>query len=173
MSTVPGYAGKLLRVNLSEGRTTPEELDGKTLRTWLGGANLGAKLLYDSVPAGVAWSDPGNCLILAAGPLNGAHLAGSGTFTVVTKGPLTNGAAISQANGYFGAYLKFSGFDAVTIQGQAKKWTYLYLHDGVAELRDATHLVGKDAMETEKAIKKELGKPAHAVSVFSIGPAGE
>ena len=56
-----------------------------------------------------------------------------------------------------GAYMKFAGYDAVVFQGIAKRWVYLYMHDGKAELRDAAHLVGKDTWETEDAIKAELG----------------
>ncbi|MFC1995610.1 aldehyde ferredoxin oxidoreductase C-terminal domain-containing protein, partial [Chloroflexota bacterium] len=76
-------------------------------------------------------------------------------------------------NGFFGAYLKFAGFDGILIQGEAPDWKYLYVHDGVAELKNARHLVGQDTWETEVSIKKELGLTRKGVSVFSIGPAGE
>src|SRR3990170_5334940 len=122
---IPGYVGKVLWVDLSKERTWSQELDEPTLRTWIGGAGLGAKLLYDNVPPGVAWDDPANCLILSAGPLNGTRFVGSGTFTVNTKGCLTNGATSTQANGFFGAYLRFSGFESVIIRGQARRWLYL------------------------------------------------
>lgn len=92
---------------------------------------------------------------------------------MVTKGPLTNGATSSQANGYLGAYLKFSGFYAIIFQGKASDWVYLYIHDGVAELRQASQLVGKDTWETEELIKAELGKRERELSVVGIGPAGE
>jgi len=86
---------------------------------------------------------------------------------------MTNGATSSQANGYMGAYLKFSGYDGILVQGAADRWQYLYIHDGKAELRDAGHLVGKDTWETEELMKQELGYPTSQMSVFSIGPAGE
>ena len=111
-------------------------------------------------------------MIIASGPVGGT-MEGTGTFSVVTKGPMTNGALSSQANGFMGAYMKFAGFDSVVIQGAAKEPVYLYLHDGVAEIRDATALVGKDTWETQDAITKELGKSERQLSVFSIGPAGE
>jgi aldehyde:ferredoxin oxidoreductase len=85
---------------------------------------------------------------------------------VVIKRPLTNGAVSTQANGFFGAFLKFSRVDAIMVQGAAKKWGYLYIHDGTAELRDAAHLGGKDAWETEELIKKEWGKKEQEFSVF-------
>ncbi|MBI4334004.1 MAG: hypothetical protein HY673_22300 [Chloroflexi bacterium] len=168
-----GYTGRILRVDLTNEQITEEHLSQEILNDFVGGAGLGAKVLYDEVPPGVEWNDPRNRLILATGPLNGLKVAGAGSFCVVTKGPLTNGGASSQANGYFGAYLKFSGYDAVIIQGSARRWLYLYVHDGIAELRDAGFLVGRDTVENEQLIKKELGKGERHLSVFGIGPAGE
>jgi aldehyde:ferredoxin oxidoreductase len=83
---------------------------------------------------------------------------------------MTNLAGASQANGFFGAFLKFAGFDGVVVQGKAERWLYLYIHDGAAELRDARHLQGKDTQETQEAIKKGITRQS---SVFTIGPAGE
>ena len=172
-STPLGYMGKILRVDLTNELITGESLNEAVPRQFIGGAGLGAKILYDEVPPGIEWSDPENRLILAAGPLNGTNVAGSGTFCSVTKGCLTNGGASSQANGYFGTYLKFSGYDAVIIHGAAKRWLYLYIHDGTAELRDASHLVGKDTVETPKLIEAELGKKEHDLSIYCIGSSGE
>ncbi|MFC1951046.1 aldehyde ferredoxin oxidoreductase family protein [Chloroflexota bacterium] len=168
-----GYAGSILRVDLSGGSIGEEKLDEATLRLYLGGTGLGAKYLYENVPPKVEWSDPQNVLVLASGPLSGTNAPGSGTFSVVTTGAITNGATSSQANGYLGAYMKLSGFDAIVIQGASDKWVYLYLHDGVAELRNAKPLLGKDTWETEDAIKQELGLSERGASVFGIGPAGE
>lgn len=165
--------GRVLRVDLSRSQVTEERIDDDTLRRYIGGTGIGAKFLYDEVPPGVEWSHPENRLILASGPLGGTRIQGSGTFSVVTKGPLTDLAASSQANGFFGAYLRFSGFDSIVAQGASEKWVYLYLHDGVAELRDASHLVGKDAWETEETIREELGLRPRNSSVVCVGPAGE
>lgn len=173
MSKLYGYAGKLLRVDLTNEQITEEELDEETVRKYIGGTGVGAKYLYEEVPAGVEWSDEGNRIIMATGPLGGTTVGGSGTFSVVTKGALTSGAVASQANGFFGAYLKFSGYDGIILQGRAKKWVYLYIHSGRAELRDASHLVGKDTYETGDLIKAELGQGERGMSVASIGPAGE
>ena len=173
MGQTYGYMGKILRVELSEKQFTIENEDPAVLRKYLGGMGLGAKILYDEVPAGINWSDPENRLILATGPLGGTRVMGSGNFSLVTKGALTEGATATQANGFFGAYLKLAGFDAVVIQGRANELCYLYIHDGKAELRDARHLAGKDTWETEELIKEELGFAPQAMSVFSIGLAGE
>ena len=86
---IPGFVGRILRVDLTEGKTSVEELDEATLKKWVGGAGLGAKYLYDEVPPGVKWSDPENRLIWTTGPLAGSGVSGAGTFNVTTKGALT------------------------------------------------------------------------------------
>jgi len=168
-----GYAGKILRVDLSNGDIIPETLDEALLRKYIGGVSLGAKFLYDEVPPGIEWSAPENRIFLGSGPLGGTKIGGSGTIIGVTKGALTHGGASSQANGFFGAYLRSCGFDAILLQGSAPRWVYLYIHDGKAELRDAAHLLGKDTFDTERLIKDELSKPVARTSILSIGPAGE
>jgi len=169
-----GYTGRILRVNLRDERCTVESVDESTLRKYIGGIGLAAKFLYDEVPPEIEWDHPENLLIFALGPLNGTSVAGSGTYSLVTKGPLTGGATSTQASGDFGAYLKFAGFDFIIFEGTARRWLYLYLHKNHSELRDAGHLVGKDTYDTEDTIKKELAvKKKRDVSVVSIGPGGE
>jgi len=168
-----GYAGKLLRVDLTSERITQEVLDRAILKKFLGGVGIGGYYLYEEVPPGVEWYEPGNRIIIATGPLTGTKMRGSGGFLVVTKGSLTNGAAAAQANGFLGAYLKFCGFDGIILQGKASRLSYLYVHDGAAEIRDASYLAGKDTWETERLIKEELGKGEREMSLFSIGVAGE
>jgi len=173
MGEIYGYTGKLLRVDLSNGSIISETLDEATLRKYIGGVSLGAKFLYDEVPTGLEWSAPENRLCLFSGPLGGTRVGGSGAIACVTKGALTNGGASSQANGFFGAYLRSSGFDGIILQGTASNWVYLYIHDGMAELRDASHLIGRDTFETENMVRQELQKKPQEASVLSIGPAGE
>jgi len=173
MNELCGYAGGGLGVNLTTATLTEERLDEAVLREYVGGAGLGAKFLYEEVPATVECFNPENRLILATGPLAATRIPGGGTFSVSTRGCLTCGAASSQANGFFGAYLKLSGFDGIIIQGKAKKLVYLYIHDGIAELKDAGHLAGKDTWETDDLIKEELGYTKRGMSVAGIGPAGE
>ncbi len=168
-----GYLGKFLRVDLTIGKISEEKFDVATMRSCVGGTGIGARVLYDEVKPGVGWSDPDNRIILASGPLGGTRVTGSGTFSVVTKGCLTNGGTATQANGYLGAYLRSNGFAGLIIQGASRDWVYLHIHDGKAELRDARPLLGKDTWETEDAIKQELGRGEHQMSVFGIGPAGE
>jgi aldehyde:ferredoxin oxidoreductase len=167
------YAGKLLRLDLTNKRITEEVLDPTMVRQYIGGTGFGGRILYDEVKPGIEWAHPENRLIFATGPLGGTRMAGSGTFSLVTKGPLTNGGTATQANGYFGAYLRFNGLAGVVVQGASDHWVYLYIHDGKGEIRDAQHLLGKDTWETEDAIKKELGATERGMSVYCIGPAGE
>lgn len=173
MEKLCGYAGKLLRVNLTDEEFTDEKLDEKTLRKYVGGTGLGAKYLYEEVHSGVEWSDEDNRIIIASGPLGGTAIGGSGTISAVTKGPLTNGAGAVQANGIFGAFLRFSGYDGIILYGKAKRWVYLYINGSRAELRDASPLVGKDSWYTADLIKSELGMKGREVSIASIGLAGE
>jgi len=165
--------GHLLRVDLTEGTLKDEELKEEFLRKFIGGVGFGARILYDEVPPGVKWNDPENRLIIATGPLAGTRVGGSGTFCVVSKGPMTNLAGSSQANGFFGAYLKFCGYDGLIIQGKADNLVYLHIYDGGAEIKDAEEYSMKDTFETEEAIRKELGYRKGSVSIYSIGPAGE
>jgi aldehyde:ferredoxin oxidoreductase len=167
------YGGKYLRVDLTSGRIWSEQLDEQTFRAVVGGSGYGAMVLYDEVPPDVTWSDPENRLIVASGPLGGTRVNGSGTVSVITKGAMTGGAASSQANGFLGAYMRLNGFEGVVIQGQAERLQYLYIHDGEAELRDATQMAGVDTWELLDRMVEELDADERRLSVFGIGPAGE
>lgn len=168
-----GYAGKILRIDLSTEKMWIEALTEATVRKWVGGVGLGAKYLYEEVPPEVAWSDARNRLIWTTGPLAGTSVAGAATINVMAKGPMTNLAGSSQANGFFGAYLKFSGFDGIVFQGKSPGPVYVVIRDGAASIRDARHLAGKDVTETELQIRFDLGAKKTDVSIFGIGPAGE
>jgi aldehyde:ferredoxin oxidoreductase len=168
-----GYAGKLLRVNLSTGKTWAEPWSPEDMRDQLGGIGLGARILWNEVPAKAHWDHPENRLVLATGPLAGLPVWGTGGLTVVTRGAMTDGATSTNANGFFGSTLKYSGYDAIVIHGQAKKWSYLYINDDVAEVRDAAHLLGKDTWETQQALEVEHGLNGHRMSVYCVGVAGE
>src|SRR6267378_3017159 len=167
-----GYAGKLLRVNLTTGKIWSEPWSPEDMRELIGGVGLGARIFYREVPAHVHWDHPDNRLVLATGPLAGLPVWGTGGLTVVTRGAQTDGGTSTQANGFFGAALKYSGYDAIVIQGQAKKLSYLYINDDTVEVRDAAQLRGKDTWETQQALETEHGLAGHRLSVYSIGPAG-
>ena len=173
MSEEKRYGGKYLRVDLTDGRIWSEQMDGEDHRKYVGGTGYGAKVLYEEVPPEVEWSDPENRLIVASGPLGGTRVNGSGTVSVITKGPLTTGAATSQANGFLGAYMRFNGFDGVVVQGAAERLQYLYIHDGGAELLPAEGLAGADTWDMIDLLAEELDLDVGQISVFGIGPAGE
>jgi aldehyde:ferredoxin oxidoreductase len=166
-----GYMGKLLRVNLSTGETQDEPLDLEKAKLYLGGSAMGGKILLDEVPADVGAYDEDNRLMFLPGPFSGTAVPGSGTYTVATKGPLTNQAATSQANGWFGARIKAAGYDGIIVQGISPTWVYLVVNDGVVEIRDAEGVVGMDTQETQAHLIETLGLPK--ASVACIGPAGE
>lgn len=167
------YVGKILRVDLDKGKIERFKVDEKVLRKFIGGTGLGAKFLYDEVSPGTEWSDAQNRLIFAAGPLNASPIGGSGSITVVSKGPLTNGAGCSQANGYFGAYLRLCGLNGIIVQGAAKSLQYLYVDSESAELRDAEWLTGIDTYKTADLLMHEHNAKRREMTVASIGPAGE
>jgi aldehyde:ferredoxin oxidoreductase len=174
----PGFAGRLLRVDLTKKRVWAEPWGPDEMREQLGGIGLGAMILYretatKSGKGNVSWDHPDNRLILATGPLAGLPVWGTGGLTVVTIGAGTNGPTSTQANGFFGTNLKYCGYDAIVIQGQSKDWVYLYINDDTLELRDARDLVGKDTWETQDTLSSTLGYRGHQLSVYSIGPAGE
>lgn len=169
----PGYLGRLLRVDLSRGEIWSEELLERDLRTWVGGVALGAKYLMEEVGPTVSWDHPENRLIFTCGPLGGSGFGGAATFNVVSKGPMTEMAGSSQANGFMGAYMKFSGFDGVILQGRSPRPVYLEIKEGRASLKDASGLWGLPVDETEAELHRELGAKRLQVSVFAIGPAGE
>ncbi len=114
---------------------------------------------------------PENKLIMSTGPLTGTMASTGGRYTVVTKGPLTGAIACSNSGGYFGAEMKFAGWDMVIFEGKSEKPVYLLIENDKAELRDASHLWGTSTWHTEEQIKKENQDPQLRIS--SIGKAGE
>ncbi|MBL7213725.1 MAG: aldehyde ferredoxin oxidoreductase family protein [Desulfobacteraceae bacterium] len=168
-----GYWGKVLRVDLTEGKITIDSLPEEWRKAYIGGTGLSAKILYDEVPAGADPLGPENLFIFSVGPFQGgSKVLGSGRFTVCAKSPLTGIFGESLGGGYNAEEFKKAGFDALVVKGKSQKPVYLWIHDGEAELKDASHLWGKtDTFETEDAIKDELGD--RKVQVAPIGPAAE
>ncbi|MGH2469586.1 MAG: aldehyde ferredoxin oxidoreductase N-terminal domain-containing protein, partial [Chloroflexota bacterium] len=172
-ATAYGYAGKLLRVDLSSGRIWNQPFGPDHARKYLGGTGFGARVLYDEVPAGVTWDHPDNRITLATGPMAGSLSWGTSNMSVVTRGTLTGGATSTQANGFFGHCLKFSGYDGIVLQGQASEWVYVYIEDDHVELLPASHLLGLDTWQLQDRLMAEHGRSGHQMSVYGIGVAGE
>jgi len=166
-----GYVGKILRVDLSTGKIWVEEPDDKFYRTYVGGRNIIAHYLLKETAVDTDPLGPDNPLIFAAGVLTGLPIGYSGRNSVGALSPLTGGYGESEAGGYFGAELKFAGFDGIVIRGEAEKPVYLWIQDGVAEIRDAAHLWGLKTADAEAKVREELGD--RRIRSASIGPAGE
>ncbi len=165
------WAGKLLRVNLTNGTVKSEPLNMDWARAYLGSRGLASKYLVSEIDPKVDPLSADNKIIWATGPLTGTMASTGGRYTVVTKGPLTGAIACSNSGGHWGAELKMAGWDMVIFEGKSAKPVYLAISDDTAELRDASHLWGKSVWETEEIIKKSHQDPLTRVS--SIGKAGE
>jgi aldehyde:ferredoxin oxidoreductase len=162
--------GKILLVDLSKNKLKDEALDEKLCRQFIGGYGIGARILFSGQKAGVDPLGPDNILGILTGPFTGTPALAGTKHTVVGKSPLTGGWGDANSGGYFGAFLKYAGYDAVFFTGISAKSVYLFINNGKAELRDAAHLWGKDTRQTEEILKLELGKD---VEVACIGPSGE
>jgi len=166
-----GWNRKVLRVNLTAGTCTPEPLNMEWANDYLGSRGLASKYLISEIDPKVDPLAPENKMIMATGPLTGTMASTGGRYTVVTKGALTNAIACSNSGGFFGAELKFAGWDMIIFEGKSPKPVYLALENDKAELRDAAHLWGKTCWETEETIKRLHQDPL--TRVCSIGGAGE
>ncbi|MBB6215805.1 aldehyde:ferredoxin oxidoreductase [Anaerosolibacter carboniphilus] len=165
-----GYTGKILRVNLNEKSWKVEALDVEKAKKYIGGRGLGTKILCEEVSPEVEPLSPENKLIFITGPLTGTPTPTGGRYMVVTKSPLTGTVACSNSGGYWGAELKFSGFDMIIVEGKADAPVYLNIVDDQIEIKDAAHLWGKVVSETTEILEKECVEKA---KVLTIGPAGE
>ena len=167
-----GYAGTILYVDLTTGKTRTEKLDEDDAKKYIGGIGLGMKLYLSNSKAGVDPLSPENPLVLALGPVSGTMFpTGGNGHAFISKSPETNGVGEAVSHGTFGAELKRAGYDAVIFAGKAEKPIYLWIDDETVQLLDASNIWGKTPFETEDAIKAELGD--YYVRVASIGLAGE
>jgi len=166
-----GYNGKILHVDLTRGTTRVEEPDEKWYRTYLGGTGFVGWYLLTHLAPGTDPLSPENPLVFATSVVVGAPLSGFNRYVVGAKSPLSGAFAETEAGGYFGPELKFAGFDALVVHGRAERPVYLWIRDGIAEIRDASGLWGLDNWLTLERLRQELGDPR--VRVVSIGPAGE
>lgn len=166
-----GYTGKMLRVNLTDGKVAVEEQPDEFYRTYLGGRVMAAYFLYTELPKGVDPLGPDNKLFFLEGPLSGTALPGAGRTSVAARSPLTGRFGESQGGGYFGAELKRAGFDGIIVEGRAEHPAYLWIQDGQAEIRDARGIWGMTTADAQESIRAELGDRLIRTSL--IGPAGE
>ncbi len=170
-----GYAGRHLRVDLSRGTIEKQPLpDEAVLRKYVGGVGLGLWWLVQEITPQMEATDPGVPLLFMTGPLTGTPAPSSSNLAVVSLHydiPFAVGTA--HTHGYWAAYLKHAGYDAVIVTGRSGRPVYLWIDDDRVELRSAAHLWGKDTRDTERLIKQEVGGDPSKISVACIGPAGE
>jgi len=166
-----GYCGKILNVDLSSGLIQEEEIPDQVYESVLSGAGLGARILFDRIPKGAYPLGPDNILGFVSGLLTGTGAFLMGRWMAVAKSPLTGGYGEANAGGYFSIGIKQCGYDGIFFKGVSQKPVYLKVVNGKAELLDASHLWGKDTVETEELIEKEIG--AKNCRIACIGPAGE
>ena len=166
-----GYNGKILHADLTTGTLTVEEPTEEFYRKYLGGQGIGMYYLLRESPSGIDPLSPDSILAVTLSVVTGAPVSGQSRVMVNAKSPLTGSIGDAQAGGFWPAEAKAAGFDAIIIKGKADKPVYLWLHDGEAELRDATHLWGRVTGDVDAAIRDELGDPK--IEVMQIGPAGE
>jgi aldehyde:ferredoxin oxidoreductase len=166
-----GYNGKILHVNLTEGKCTVEEPGERFFRTYMGGSAMGTYYILKNMPAGVDALSPENVLTFFIGVTTGAAVSGTSRVSACAKSPLTGGIGDAEAGGFWPVEMKAAGFEGIVLTGRAPKPVYLWIHDGQFELRDATHLWGKITGDAEAQIREELGDKK--IEVLQIGPAGE
>jgi len=166
-----GYHGRFLDVDLSNGSVGTLELEEDLLKKFIGGASLAAHLIYDRVKPGMDPLAPDSPLVFATGPFTGTTIPMVSRSAVCGISPLTGIWGEATTGGVFPFRLKESGYDGIMVTGKADRPVYLWIQDGMAEIRDAAHVWGKDTYETQQVLKEELKESG--LSVTCVGPAGE
>ena len=164
-----GWTGRHIRVDLTNSDVQVVEDNLDVMKNYLGARGLGIKYMMDEIDPKIDAFEPQNRFIIATGPLTCMPPAGNRTY-FVTKSPLTGGIANAGVGGYFGAELKFAGFDFIIFQGKAGRPVYLWINNDKIELRSAEHIWGKGTEESEELLIAETDPMAH---IAAIGPAGE
>jgi aldehyde:ferredoxin oxidoreductase len=171
VTAMKGNWGKILEVDLTKGTFKDVELEERIYRDYLGGSGLAAKWFFDEGCWEADPLSPENPLMVMLGPISGVNLPGASRLEICARSPLTKVWGESSMGGHFAPQLKGTGYDGVIFTGASDKPVYLYLTEEGPELKDASHLWGKDTYETEELLKEEAGDKR--AQVICIGPAGE
>jgi aldehyde:ferredoxin oxidoreductase len=169
---MPSYTGKILDIDLSAGKISTTTVEDDVVRKYIGGSGMAAKLFLDRVSPDVDPMSKNNVLFLMAGPLAGTGIPGSSRFTMSCKSPLTGIWGEGAGGGNFAPALKKAGYDGIAVTGASDKPVYISIEDDKVEIRDASHLWGKDVYETVDALT-EGAEGKNKPRVLCIGPAGE
>ena len=173
-----GYTNKTLYINIGENKISSKDVTPEIKEKFIGGKGLGLRYLWDATKPETKWNDPENEIIIAGGPLCGiTQYPGAGKSLVVTISPMTDIAIDSNVGGYFGPYLKFSGWDALEIQGKAEKDVIIFIdgNNGTIKIEEAPleaidgHVISEQL--TEMYAESEEDKKN--ISVISAGTAAE
>ena len=163
--------GYNLEIDLARGNIERVETDPKVMETHLGGLGSSVKLHWDRVPPEVGPFDDGNMLIFSSGLFNGTPAFSANRTVVTFVSPQSHLLAYPMMGGFWSAELKYAGYDKVIFRNKSPDWVYLWIHNDKVEIRDASHLKGRGALETQDLIRQELKEPR--AQVAAIGPAGE
>lgn len=166
-----GYAGKVLRIDLTSENNRTLQLERSFPIRFLGGRGFNMKRLYDEVPPKVDPLSPDNTLLFATGPLVGTTFPTASRLNVSAKSPLTGILGDSNVGGHFASEMKYAGYDQIILTGKSKKLVYIAISDSDVKLLDAAHLSGKDIYETDELIKADLAD--RRVQTAIVGPAAE
>lgn len=165
-----GWTGKILRVDLSRGKSISQEFSADFALKFLGGRGFAAKLLWDETKPGTDPFSPENLLVVVTGPLTGLPLPSSGKIVVAAKSPLTGGYGDGNLGSWAAVHLKKAGYDAMVVAGVAQSPSYIMISDGDVEVKDATDYWGMGSFETERRLREKHGK---SIGVLTIGQGGE
>lgn len=169
MAVGNAWTGTLLRVNLTKGTISREPLNMQDANDYVGARGLGTKYYCNEVDPKIDPLSPENKLIFMTGALTGTFAPSAGRYEVVSKSPLTGTIGAANSGGHFGPELKYAGYDGIIFEGKSQTPVYLYINDEVVELRDASHLWGKNVHETTDILESEVGK----FRIATIAPSGE
>ncbi len=164
-----GYAGKILRVNLSDGRISKEEISEEMRREFLGGRGFAAKILWDEV-SGVDPLSERNKIVFSTGPLTGLPLPSSGKMVIASKSPLTGGYGDGNIGSMAAVHLRRAGYDVLIVEGRSETPCYIAIQDEKVEILDGRDIWGKMSFEAQDSLEAKHGKN---VGVLVIGPGGE
>jgi aldehyde:ferredoxin oxidoreductase len=165
-----GWNGKILRVDLTTGKSIVQEYDSDFALRFLGGRGFAAKILWDDLKPGTDPLSPDNELVVAGGPITGLNVPSPGKLVVAAKSPLTGGYGDGNIGTMASVYLRKAGYEAIVIKGASKKPVYLRVENEKSEILAADDLWGQGVFATERSLRDKYGKQ---IGVLSIGKAGE
>lgn len=167
---INGWTGNILRINLSTGAISKE--DSSQYKKMVGGMGFGYKIMYDEVPAGTKPFDETNKVVFAVGPLTGSGAPCSSRVNITSLSTFTRGNLVVDAHmgGFFAAYMKYAGYDAIIIEGKAEKPVWINIQNDEVKIENAAFLWGKGTRATTEEICRATSEET---CVAAIGPAGE